>query len=229
MTLSRRALLFALAFFPLSCSLLPWSGEKRETAVAFTMQHGLPVIDARLGGRPGAFVVSSAHPRTLVREPAEGRQSVELGNRLALPVTPLQAKIQTHADGILGTDVWSRGGTLTVEYARGLITIGRSSDFRNLETQPFRDVPAVPILVNGTPMMAVVDTSFPGGLLLPDSARSQVAGGNGARVEVARTDLSSTVHFADVPGPRIGNEILRHFVVMIDYERGRVAFWRDPR
>ncbi|HXG58826.1 MAG TPA: hypothetical protein VNL91_07370, partial [Thermoanaerobaculia bacterium] len=51
-----------------------------------------------------------------------------------------------------------------------------------------------------------------------------------AGVSLAGTDFGTLdVRFAPIPRARVGNRILSKFLVTIDYGKGVVGLWRDPR
>jgi hypothetical protein len=221
--------LLAVVLSVASCRSLPWNiHSSKQTTLAFEFLRGQPVVKAEIGGIAGRFVVGSAHPRTLVRGRARANDVVSLGFRTAVRIDPRVAPLETTADGILAIDVWRETGTLTVDYARRVITIGGESPFADVPRERFEGAPAVSVLAAGIALRAIVDTSYPGGLIIPESQRSRFSG---TQVDVELNGLRTSVPLlvAPVPEPRIGNALLRHYLVMIDYRAGIVAVWPDPR
>ena len=82
------------------------------------------------------------------------------------------------------------------------------------------------MLLDGTLLRAVVDTSSPDTLILPRGN-----GGRGrASVAIAGTNFGSVdVRFANVQRARVGNRLLSKFLITIDYGKRQVGLWRDPR
>jgi hypothetical protein len=76
-------------------------------------------------------------------------------------------------------------------------------------------------------MSAVVDTANPDTLELPGETK----GRGRAHVSIAGTDFGQIdVSYSPALGqPRVGNRLLSRFLVSIDYGRGIVGLWRDPR
>lgn len=219
--------LCALLLSPISCRSLPWNNQTPKTNLVFELRRGQPIVRAGIGGVEGRFVVGSAHQRTLVRESGSSGV-VSLGPRTTVRVEPQHAPLQTNADGILAIDVWRQTGTLAIDYARGVITLGGEASYEDASPERFETLPTVSLFIEGVPLRAVVDTSYPGGLLLPESTRSErtstsaVIELNGIRTEVP-------LQWADVPEARIGNALLQRYLVIIDFRERMIALWPDAR
>ncbi|MHB0969664.1 MAG: hypothetical protein ACYC7A_07685 [Thermoanaerobaculia bacterium] len=227
MTCIRPFALGALLLSAISCGSLPWTKQTAKTTLVFDFLRGQPVVTAGMGGVEGQFVVGSAHPHTLVHEPGSGGV-VSLGPRTTVTIEPRVAPLQTGADGILAMDVWRQTGTLALDYARGVVTLGGNASFGDASSERFESVPSVSLLVDRVPMRAVVDTSYPGGLVLPVSASTSLDSSS-AVIELNGIRTEVPVQRAEVPGPRIGNALLRRYLVMIDFRKRLVALWPDAR
>jgi hypothetical protein len=84
----------------------------------------------------------------------------------------------------------------------------------------------VQLSVDGETIDAIVDTTSPDTLTLPSRRASRAK----ARITLAGADFGEVdVRYADVAAPHIGNRLLSHFLVSIDYGRRIVGLWRDPR
>lgn len=213
--------------------MLPWQKERLgdEVNFAFTMRHNLVTLETlRIDGLPGRYVLGTAAPRTVV-DPAfplrRGRtHSVNLSQKQSIRITPERLSLGGVADAILGADTWRRHA-LTIDYKSGMLTYqkdgihpGQMTVFR------YSGAPAVTISVDGRELSAVVDTASPDTLVLPRAT----AGRGSVNVLLAGTDFGATdVQFANVSQARIGNRLLSHFLVTIDYGRSVVGLWRDPR
>lgn len=226
-TCARSLVLCALLLSTISCRSLPWNNQTPKTNLVFELQRGQPVVRAGIGGVDGSFVVGSAHPHTLTKEPRSSGV-VSLGPRTTVRIEPRHARLETTADGILAIDVWRQTGTLAIDYARGVITLGGETSYGDAFPERFETLPTVSLFVDGVPLRAVVDTSYPGGLLLPLSTRS---GLNSTRavVELNGTRTEVPVQRADVPEARIGNALLQRYLVIIDFREKMIALWPDAR
>lgn len=191
------------------------------------------MVDARIGRAQGEFIVGSAQGETVL----DADLDVSPGRRGILPVTigryaatarPVRARLEGLADGILGADVW-RGRSLTIDYKRRLLILGRSLEPIDAELRHrFRDAPSVPVVVNGRKAVAVIDTANPDTILLPAGEF-----GSEGRVEIELVVGGVRFHNVDaaiapVSEIRLGNRILAEFLVTIDYARHETSLWYNP-
>jgi hypothetical protein len=222
------ALLLAAA---LGCSSLG-RGDGATTNIAWTFERNLVLVDATVGGRAGSFIVGTANQRTIldpgfqVDAAARGRVGVNLGDRFSATVEPLRSDLGGVADGILGGDVFRRR-SLGIDYQRGLLVLGERLDpitegvrFR------FTEIPRIRVFVDGAESNAVVDSSSPDTLLLP-AGRYGAEGRRTVSLRIGATEFARVdARVAPVDEIRIGNRILAHFLVTVDYPRREVTLWR---
>jgi hypothetical protein len=232
--LSKRFAAALLLVATWSCSSLG-RGDGTTTIIAWTLERNLVLVDATVGGRRGSFIVGTANERTIL-DPAfegatahRGRVGVNLGDRYSATVDPLRSELGGIADGILGGDVW-RGRSLGIDYQRGLLVLGERLDpitegvrFR------FRGIPRIRVHIDGVESIAVVDSSSPDTLLLPAS-RFGAEGRRTVALRIGATPFDRVdARVAPVDEVRVGNRILAHFLVTVDYPRGEVSLWRHGR
>lgn len=220
------------AFLSLLVGCTSFRSSPQTTNISWAFERNLVLVNATVGGRAGSFVVGTAASQTVLDSsfPADagrrGRVGIDLGERYNATVTPVRADLGGIADGILGADAW-RGSSLTVDYQRGLLVLGTSLDpitegvrFR------FRETPAVQVRIDGVETTAVIDTASPDTILLP----SRTWGAEGRRavdLRIGKTRFGAVdARVAPVGEVRLGNRILAHFLVTVDYPRREVTLWR---
>jgi hypothetical protein len=218
-----------------SCSLkLPWRDEPvgDEVNIAFVVERNLLYVPSvTIDNRAGRFFFSTAAPRTVLdprfMSQTAGRHSIELNERASLRTSPVALGLGAAGDAMIGADVWDKHA-VTVDYHAGLLTYQKAGIFPGLMTlYNFTGEPKVNVIVNGREISAIVDTASPNTLELPAAKR----GRGRAHVAIAGSDFGD-VDVAYSPGlaqPRLGNRLLAYFLVSIDYGRGVVGLWRDPR
>jgi hypothetical protein len=221
-------------FMAASCArMLPWQNERLgdEVNFAFSLRDNIVTLDTlRVDGLPGRFILGTASPVTVI-DPGfslhtGSAHSVNLSDKQTIRITPQRLSLGGVADGIIGADTWRRHA-LTIDYKSGLVTYqkegihpGQMTIFR------YTGAPSVTVSVDGRDLQAVVDTTSPDTLVLP---RASVGRGS-VRILIAGTDFGATdVQFSSVTQARIGNRLLSHFLVTIDYGKNVVGLWRDPR
>jgi hypothetical protein len=233
--------MLAMALLASCGGLLPWRNEPvgEEVNLVFSLEKNLVVLpSATIDGRSGRFLFGSAEPRTLVDPkfarsgaPAAGRtgpQTLQLNDKTALRMVPVDIDLRGVGDAIIGSDVWG-AHAVTLDYRTGVLTYQKEGIHPELMTlYAFSNQPTVNVLVDGRSISAVVDTASPDTLILPRGTGR--AGRRMAHVQVGGTDFGTIdVDFADVTTPRIGNRLLSKFLVTIDFGKHRVGLWRDPR
>jgi len=215
-----------------SCArVLPWRDEPpaQEVNLAFTLERNLVELQSlRINDQSGRFILGSAAPRTIL-DPAfraPGRQLLQIGSRETVDVDAASLSLGGVADAVIGADAW-RGGAVSIDYHSGLVTYQKNGIHRGLmKLYNFDSAPMIYVNVNGRDVAAIVDTSSPDTLVLPSRSHER---GN-ARVSVAGTDFGTLdVQYANIPHARVGNRVLAHFLVSIDYGKKVVGLWRDPR
>lgn len=232
-----RATVLALALLSTaSCArYLPWRDEPIGTEVnmAFILERNLVTLQTvRIDNHPGRFLFGSATPRTVVdsrfassamRVPPH---ALQLSENETVRIEPVAMNLGGAADGIIGVEAF-RNYAVSIDYRSGLVTLQKEGIRAGLmEVFRYKAEPAINITVDGREISAVVDTTNADTLVLP-SARD---GRGNAHVIVAGTDFGSVdVGYANIARPRIGNRLLSHFLVTIDYGRKVVGLWRDPR
>jgi hypothetical protein len=213
-------------------SLAPWRSqpEHPEVNLAFTLEKNLVVMQSvSVDGKRGRFLFGSATPQT-VFDPklraVAGPHALQLSTRDAVRFTPVSADMHGIADGIIGADVWG-SNAVSIDYFAGLVTYQKDGIRPELMTvYPFTAEPVVQLSVDGETIDAIVDTTSPDTLTLPSRHPSRAK----ARITLAGADFGQVdVKYADVAAPRIGNRLLSHFLISIDYGRRVIGLWRDPR
>lgn len=201
------------------------------------MRNNQPIIAADVDNKRGAFVVSSAQPLS-VFDPhflqslgADGnsRLALTLGERHTRHVSGASIPVRPMADGILGADAW-RDTTMTFDFRGQVIALSdRALPMDDMTRARFNHIPRFPIQIDGKTYEGIVDTAIPDALILP-----QATFGAAGRRRVNATIAGIEFPQLDVAvGPtreiRIGNRVLANFLVTIDFRRGVVGLWRDPR
>jgi hypothetical protein len=212
----------------------PWrtQPEHPEVNLAFTLEKNLVVMQSvSVDGRRGRFLFGSATPQTVFDPKLRaiaGPHALQLSTREAVRFTPASADMHGIADGIIGADVWGNHA-VSIDYFAGLVTYQKDGIRPELMTiYPFTSEPVVQLSLDGETIDAIVDTTSPDTLTLPRGLHATAR--RKARITLAGADFGDVdVRYADVAAPRIGNRLLSHFLVSIDYGRRIVALWRDPR
>ena len=215
-----------------SCSSFPFRDDPRfeEVNLAFTLDRNLiRMSTVTIDGRYGHFILGSAQQRTVLDSRFAGRRAnhvVQLTEKETTRISPHRADLSGLADAIVGTDTW-RSNAISIDYHTGLVTYQKEGIKPGLmKVYRYPSEPAVEVVVDGRTIQAIVDTSSPDTLVLP----SNTPGRGAARVSVAGTDFGTIdVKYASTARPRIGNRLLSHFLVSIDYGRRLVGLWHDPR
>ena len=226
--------MLALGVLALSCSrMVPWRDEpvNEELNLAFTLEQNLVQLQSvRIDNREGRFLLGSAAPRTLVdsRFPLYRLRAhaMQIGERDTVRIHPSPYNLQGVADAIIGIEAW-RNRAITIDYRKGLVTYqkdGIKSGYMEIFRYPAE--PMIEVHVNGRPVAAIVDTTSPDTLVIPGSAH----GRGTANVRIGKTDFGAIdVQYANVARARVGNRLLSHYMVTIDYGRRVVGLWREPR
>lgn len=189
------------------------------------------VVHATVDGKPGRFLVGTAQPRSVMdrrfRKAADGSSSLVMGERFSRTISPVVDDLGGLADGILGADVW-QDSTLTIDYSRQLIILSHEpADAMDGSLYRFTGPPALPVTLDGVAETAIIDTALPDSLVLP-SERGRRRGQ--AALRVGSYDLGTVeIGFESTSTIRMGNRILARFLIKIDYRKGVISLWRDPR
>lgn len=215
--------------------MLPWSKEPigREVNLAFTLVNNqVRLLNVRLNEAQGEFVLGTAQPRSVVDvglasravAPATGFL-LHLGSKETVQISPAVLDLGRSSDGILGSDAFSKHA-ITIDYAAGLVTYQKEGIHPEMMTlYRFAGAPSVDVTINGESQRAIVDTASPDTLTLPGPRGRQRV-----QVTIAGIDFGLVdVAFADVAQPHLGNRLLAHFLVTVDYGKGVVGLFRDPR
>ena len=216
-----------------SCTL-PWAGEKRdEINLIFSWQNNQIILQAAVDGRSGQFIVGSAQPQTVLDSDfglSADRMRVVLGDRYSTFVTPVVQDLGAIADGILGADAW-RDSTLTIDYQRQLVIVSsKPAEIMDQSVHHFDGPPTISIFINGKREWAVVDIALPDTLVLPVTSQASPGQRTSVALRIDQHDLGKVdAGFARSSTIRIGNRLLSRFLIQIDYRRGVVTMWRDPR
>jgi hypothetical protein len=229
-----RATAIGLAVFALSCArVLPWNKEPvgEEVNLAFTLERNLIELQTvRIDNRPGRFILGSAAPRTIVDpgfmlRPTRGH-AIQISEKETVRISPAPLDLHGVADAIVGIEAW-RNRAISIDYRSGLVTYQKTGIRTGLmDIYKYTAEPRINVMVNGRQISAIVDTTSPDTLVLPGptSRRANVT------ISIGRTDFGTVdVQYANVSQPRVGNRLLSHFLVTIDYGRRVVGLWHDPR
>ena len=222
-------LTLAAAFMSGGCSV--FSSQPRTDHVAFKLRDNLLVIPATVGGHSGEFILGTAQSHSTVdsRFPVEsqrsGRVPVLLGSHVQLETSVERASMSSVADGILGSGAFA-DRTLGIDFRRGLITLSRDRvPTEGAAKNRFEGIPAIPISIDGTSFTALIDTTNPDTILLPEAVFG-LAGRRPVSLRIGSFDMGTTdARVGPVSDIRIGNRILEKFFVSIDYDRGEVSLW----
>jgi hypothetical protein len=227
-----RATALVIAVFTLSCArLTPWRNEPigEEVNLAFTLRGNLVELPTvRLDNRAGHFILGTAAPRTAIDPRFFGgrAKTLQMGEKNTVKIAPVAVDLRGAADAIIGAEAW-KNQAITIDYRAGLVTFQKYPiETSQMAVFRYDAAPAVNVRVDGSEVAAIVDTSSPDTLVLPRGTR----GRGTANVRLAGIDFGTIdVQYANVDRPRIGNRLLSHFLVTIDYGRREVGLWRDRR
>lgn len=231
MRILSKSFLMATCVLATACaSRLPWANEPigNEVNLAFSLEGNLIALKTvTLDGRPGRFILGTATPRTIV-DPSFGsapRPVLQISEKETMSITSTPVSLGGVADAIIGADTWSNHA-ITIDYRSGLVSFQKEGIKPELMTvYEFAAEPMINLNVDGRRISAIVDTTSPDTLVLPGAdARGS------ALISIAGVDFGTIdVQYANVAQPRVGNRLLAHFLVSIDYGRRLVGLWRDPR
>jgi len=213
-----------------------------ERNVAFRVEGNLPVIDAQLEGHPIRMVIASALPNSVVggeraREigykPESRRSRIFFGNLAGTKVNPIIVELDRAipADGFLGADAW-RGRTLTLDYRRRVAILSPPGPIEEgFYSWVFKGPPRISVYLNGILVPAIVDTALPDSAIIPEILLDDEPGRRqNVDIEIAGVRFDDIdVLTAPTGDIRIGNRILSHFLLRIDYDHRTVALWPDNR
>jgi len=213
-----------------------------ERNLAFKIRNNLPVLDAELNGRPVSMVIATALPSSVLSgtraraigfEPKRFRSRVFFGNLTGIRVVPLVMELDSSvpADGFLGADAW-KGRTLTLDYRRRLAVLSLPGPVQEgFYSWSFKGPPRISVVLDGAILPAIVDTAIPDSAIVPELLLEA----EGGRRRVVDLEVAG-VRFDDLDvltAPtgdiRIGNRVLSHFIVQIDFDHRIVALWPDTR
>ena len=217
-------------------SSLPWSkaSERPEANLSFVIEQNLlRLTTAEINGRKGRFYLATAAPRTLF-DPAfaasmgSQKASLTLTERRSLALEPVALDLKGIADAFIGAETWALRA-VTIDYSKRLVTWQQQGiEAHYMTIFRFTAEPAVTLRVDGREVTAIVDTALPDTMILPRGRSA--AGRTQARVELAGLTIPSVdIELADVSRARIGNRLLQHFLVTVDYGKQQVGLWKDPR
>ncbi len=226
--------MLALGLLALACSrFTPWRDEpvNEEVNLAFTLEQNLILLQSvRIDNREGRFLLGTAAPRTVV-DPSFPlhrfrAHALQIGQRDTVRIDPAPHDLRGIADAIVGIEAW-RNRAISIDYRTGLVTYQKGGIHSgSMEIFRYPAEPMIEVHVNGRTVAAIVDTTSPDTLVLPGSTH----GRGTANVRIGNTDFGVIdVQYADVARARVGNRLLSHYLVTIDYGRRMVGLWRDPR
>jgi hypothetical protein len=205
----------------------------REQNLSFAIDRNQLVFDVvEVEGLRGRFIVGSATPKTILDSEFVRRHGLASTGTFRVTlrqtrVTEVDANIfdlDGEIDAIIGTDVL--GPVLVVDYRNRLAT--RIRQFRHEGdgvSHEWQDRPRFPLVIGGRRVEGIVDTTIPDTLILPRELFPQwTPGRQRADIEIAGMHLQNIdIRVAELSEVLIGNRILQHFLVTIDYERGRTV------
>lgn len=219
--------MLAVAVSAAACSSLPWSStRKTEVNVSFTVVDNLPVIDFSYAGLDGKGILATPRGRT-VFDPGfaadlarEGR--LHLGTEHVVRIEPAVDDLGTLGDALVGSDAFA-DRVLTIDWRAGLVTIFTRTEPLTESMYRWTDLPAVPVVVDGRPMIAVLDTTNPDSLTLPGPAPHRYEADVSVAGATTRIDIAVDPR---VQEPRLGNRVLVNYLTQIDYRRRTAALWK---
>lgn len=213
-----------------------------ERNVAFRIEKNLPVVDAEIDGHPVSLVIASALPTSVIGgerareigfEPSWRRSRIFFGNLAGTRVTPMVLELDSviPAQGMLGADAW-RGRTLTLDYRRRVAILTPPGPvLEGFYSWSFKGPPRISITLDGIVVPAIIDTALPDTAVVPESLLEDTGDRRqNVDLEIAGLEFEDLdVLTAPIGDIRIGNRILSHFIVQIDYDHRTVALWPDAR
>lgn len=223
---------------PTGCGVMTRAGsELRESnfAVEFDLnQLVLPTAEVRdaagrliLGSAHSGILLSADYARRIGLSSRDRSVPIRIGQSAVFRARPEQVELGASIDAILGAEVL--GPVISIDFRRRLVTATRGGSLiaEDMQTYPFREIPTLQVNVNGQTIPAIVDTTIPDTLILPSRfAPALPAGRHPVDVALAgRSWQDIDVLVADVETARIGNRLLHHFLIVIDYPRRQVALW----
>src|SRR5205814_9523366 len=180
---------------------------------------------ATIDGRPGRFLFGSAERQTVVDPKfaqSKPEHSLQLTERESIKVTPVIVDLHGVGDGIVGADVWG-SHAITIDYRAGLLTFQREGMHPELMVvYKFAEQPMINVAIDGRIVSAIVDTTSPDTLIVPRTTAASER--RVAHIRIGDTDFGNIdIRTADVAAPRVGNRLLSHFLISIDYGRHQVG------
>jgi hypothetical protein len=228
-----RATALALLTLTLSCTrFLPWRDEPvgNEVNVSFKLERNLIVLQSlRIDNREGRFILGSAAPQTVIDPRFPLRRfhthALQLTPKETVRLSPQPMDLHGVADAIIGVEAW-RNHAISIDYHSGLLSYQKEGIHTgDMDIFQFVAEPMINVIVDGRTIAAIVDTTSPDTLVLPGPPQRV-----NAKVSIGRTDFGTIdVQYANVSRARVGNRLLSHFLVTIDYGKKVVGLWRDPR
>lgn len=232
MRILSKSVVTATVLLASACSVprVPWANEPigDEVNLAFMLERNLIELQTvTIDGRPGRFILGTAAPRTIV-DPSFSATArlMQISEKETVRLSAAPAPLGGVADAIIGADAWHQQA-ITIDYRLGMVSWQKYGiEPGYMTTYRFDAEPMINVVADGKRFSAIVDTSLPDTLVLPAKEKSRGT----VRVHIAGTDLGDVdVQYANVAVPRIGNRLLAHFLVTIDYGRRIVGLWQDPR
>jgi hypothetical protein len=231
MRILSKSVVAATVLLASACSVrAPWANEPigDEVNLAFTLERNLIELQTvTIDGRAGRFILGTAAPRTVVDPLFDPlARAVQISEKETLRLSTAPAPLGGVADAIIGADAWNRHA-ITIDYRLGVVSYQKYGIRPGYMTvYRFDAEPMINLIADGRRFSAIVDTSIPDTLVLPAKEKSRGT----VRVHIAGVDFGDVdVQYANVTTPRIGNRLLSHFLVTIDYGRRLVGLWQDPR
>lgn len=224
------ALAATLVVIAFACSFGP--SRKPELNMAFHFDRNQLVVDRlEIAGHTGRFIIGTAYPSTLVGSEFATRHDLPLSGPFRLIFRDVHVRtvdatvtdLGGEMDAIIGADLLSP--VIVIDYRNRLLTrfpekLAGDADLTHTWTR----LPQFPLTINGQRHMGIIDTALPDTLMVPASLlRDRQCVRCEVDVELAGVQFDDlSILAADVEEIRIGNRLLEHFLVMIDY-RGKTA------
>ena len=234
-SLQNPALAASLLLLALACtSRVPTDDELN---LSFSLDRNQLVVDGLdVNGHEGRFVVGSAYTSTLIGSSFVTRHDLPLTDPFHLLFRDIHSEmvaanvvdLRGEMDAIIGADVLAPA--IVIDFRNRLITrFDRSMPADPNLTHRWRDRPSYPLSIAGTETIGLVDTAVPDTLLVPST---MTGAGNCTRCELdvviaGVTFQNLPVRAADIDEVRIGNRLLQHFLVTIDYAKRTTTL--EPR
>lgn len=217
-------------------------GTTDEKNFSFSIERNLIVFrEATIDGRPARVILATAAPLSLrhpglLKNPGPLVNSpidVRIGHRYHATLLPDPVDLTGIGDLLLGYDAFPNQ-TVVIDFNRRLVSL-----LRNRQTGPvtsdlnfssFQDLPAIEIEVNGARLSALIDTANPDTVTLPVRLNHGRKGRRMVELTVGERDFGFVdASFTNVSSARIGNRILQHFLIRIDYQHKRISLWNTAR